>query len=328
MALTLGLDFPERFSAVGSHSAPPRTVRSISFQAGQTMRAAGAPRRRAHRPAQRACAAAAAADPWGFSTPWCPYANAETSAGLWGRPYPEGTGMSVASGEIRRQLQALFRITSPGMEGGASTLCAPAARAHGMGMPGAAGAGGQAFSDPEGPTPCAWPGKVLCRSNGTAENMLHPDRFCPVEPGSCLPNPLQEGGALMGPSSVPGPGLHWYYDLDESAPIMVTGSPTRTPRPGRYHAGLKAGQASPGGVLLAPTLDSLRRGGCDEEADSCRRMDDDFFRLDGTPMGASSYTSQSIREATSKRVGEACPGASTAAPGPAGLPGRAHGHCH
>ncbi|HRH73631.1 MAG TPA: ADP-ribosylglycohydrolase family protein [Zoogloea sp.] len=115
-------------------------------------------------------------------------------------------------------------------------------------------------------------------------------------------------GAFIGDALALGP--HWYYDLDELRADYGDWIADYTdPRPGRYHAGLKAGQASQAGVLLALTLDSLvARGGYDE-ADFCRRMDDDFFPLiDGTPMaGPGGYTSQSIREAWRRRVGEGLP---------------------
>lgn len=115
-------------------------------------------------------------------------------------------------------------------------------------------------------------------------------------------------GAFIGDALALGP--HWYYDLDELRADYgdwITGY--TDPRPGRYHAGLKAGQASQAGVLLALTLDSLVARGAYDEADFCRRLDEDFFpRIDGTPMaGPGGYTSQSIREAWRRRVGEGLP---------------------
>ena len=110
-------------------------------------------------------------------------------------------------------------------------------------------------------------------------------------------------GAFIGDALALGP--HWYYNLDElRAAYGDWISDYTTPKPGHYHAGLKAGQLSQAGVLLQLTLTSLvERGGYDE-ADFCRRMDQDFFPLiDGTPMnGPGGYTSQSIREAWRKRV--------------------------
>ena len=110
-------------------------------------------------------------------------------------------------------------------------------------------------------------------------------------------------GAFIGDALALGP--HWYYNLDElHAAYGDWISDYTTPKPGHYHAGLKAGQLSQAGLLLQLTLQSLVE--CDgyDEADFCRRMDNDFFPLiDGTPMnGPGGYTSQSIREAWRKRV--------------------------
>ena len=115
-------------------------------------------------------------------------------------------------------------------------------------------------------------------------------------------------GAFIGDALALGP--HWYYDLNQlRADYGDWISGYTDPRPGRYHAGLKAGQASQAGVLLALTLDSLVARGAYDEADFCRRMDEDFFpQIDGTPMaGPGGYTSQSIREAWRRRVGEGLP---------------------
>lgn len=110
-------------------------------------------------------------------------------------------------------------------------------------------------------------------------------------------------GAFIGDALALGP--HWYYNLDElRAAYGDWISDYTTPKPGHYHAGLKAGQLSQAGVLLQLTLTSLVECGGYDEADFCRRMDSDFFPLiDGTPMnGPGGYTSQSIREAWRKRV--------------------------
>jgi ADP-ribosylglycohydrolase len=110
-------------------------------------------------------------------------------------------------------------------------------------------------------------------------------------------------GAFIGDALALGP--HWYYDLAALRADYGDWISTYTdPRPDRYHAGMKGGQSSQAGILLALTLDSLvSRGGYDE-ADFCRRLDEDFFpQLDGTPMaGPGGYTSQSIREAWRRRV--------------------------
>lgn len=114
-------------------------------------------------------------------------------------------------------------------------------------------------------------------------------------------------GAIMGAfiGDALGLGPHWYYDLAElrrDHGEWISGY--TDPKPGRYHAGLKAGQLSQAGLILRLTTESLcQRGGYDE-ADFCRRMDEEFFPLlDGTPMnGPGGYTSQSIREAWRRRV--------------------------
>jgi ADP-ribosylglycohydrolase len=115
-------------------------------------------------------------------------------------------------------------------------------------------------------------------------------------------------GALIGDALALGP--HWYYDLDALRADYGDWIWDYTdPMPGRYHSGLKAGQPSQAGVLLALTLRSLAERGVYDEADFCRRLDKDFFPLlDGTPMsGPGGYTSQSIREAWRKRVGQGLP---------------------
>jgi len=110
-------------------------------------------------------------------------------------------------------------------------------------------------------------------------------------------------GAFIGDALALGP--HWYYDLDElHADYGDWISDYTAPKAGRYHSGMKAGQPSQAGVLLRLTLQSLVECGAYDEADFCRRLDEDFFPLiDGTPMsGPGGYTSQSIREAWRLRV--------------------------
>jgi ADP-ribosylglycohydrolase len=112
-------------------------------------------------------------------------------------------------------------------------------------------------------------------------------------------------GALIGDAL--GVGPHWYYDLDEQRRDYgdwITGY--TEPRPHRYHAGLKAGQPSQAGILTTMLLRSTVENGGYDEADFCRRLDEDLFpQLDGTPMnGPGGYTSQSIREAWRRRVEE------------------------
>lgn len=116
-------------------------------------------------------------------------------------------------------------------------------------------------------------------------------------------------GAVMGAfiGDALGLGPHWYYSLEELRRDYggwISGY--TDPRPGRYHDGLKAGQLSQAGFILRLTVRSLvDRGGYDQE-DFCRRLDEELFPLlDGTPVcGPGNYTSQSIREAWRRRVGQ------------------------
>jgi ADP-ribosylglycohydrolase len=109
-------------------------------------------------------------------------------------------------------------------------------------------------------------------------------------------------GALIGDAL--GLGPHWYYDLDEMRRDYgdwITGY--TDPKPHRYHGGLKAGQLSQAGIILVMLLRSVVENKRYDEADFCRRLDEELFpHLDGTPMhGPGGYTSQSIREAWRRR---------------------------
>lgn len=124
-------------------------------------------------------------------------------------------------------------------------------------------------------------------------------------------------GALMGAliGDALGLGPHWYYDLDalrrDFGPWI---SGYTTPKPGRYHEGLKAGDLSQAGIILTLLMESLADCGAYEEEDFCRRLDEDLFPLlDGTPAnGPGGYTSQSIREAWRRRVQQKLPWGQTA----------------
>jgi ADP-ribosylglycohydrolase len=115
-------------------------------------------------------------------------------------------------------------------------------------------------------------------------------------------------GAFIGDALALGP--HWYYDLEaQQTDYGPWISDYAAPRPGRYHAGLQAGQSSQSGWLLELTMRSLAECGRYDEADFCRRLDNDFFpRIDGTPhSGPGGYTSQSMREAYRLRVQRGLP---------------------
>ncbi|MRR58859.1 MAG: ADP-ribosylglycohydrolase family protein, partial [Deltaproteobacteria bacterium] len=129
-------------------------------------------------------------------------------------------------------------------------------------------------------------------------------------PSTSLQN--RAAGAIMGAfiGDAMGLGPHWYYDLAELRRDHGEWISDYTePKPGRYHAGLKAGQLSQAGFILELTLRSLvERDGYDEQ-DFCRRLDEELFPLlDGTPVcGPGRYTSQSIREAWRRRVQQKLP---------------------
>ncbi len=115
-------------------------------------------------------------------------------------------------------------------------------------------------------------------------------------------------GALIGDAL--GVGPHWYYDLDEmhrDYGTWITGY--TDPKPHRYHGDLKAGQLSQAGIITTMLLRSVVEGNGYDEADFCRRLDDELFpQLDGKPMsGPGGYTSQSIRETWRRRVEQHLP---------------------
>ncbi len=115
-------------------------------------------------------------------------------------------------------------------------------------------------------------------------------------------------GAFIGDALALGP--HWYYDLDELRRDYGDWITDYTdPKPGRYHAGLKAGQLSQAGFIFKLMLCSLVENDNYDEADFCRRMDEELLPLlDGTPIsGPGGYTSQSIREIWRRRVQQKLP---------------------
>ena len=112
-------------------------------------------------------------------------------------------------------------------------------------------------------------------------------------------------GALIGDAL--GLGCHWYYDLAELRKdygAWINGY--TTPKPDRYHDGMKAGQLSQTGLIFVMLLRSVAQHGEYREEDFTRRLDEELFPLlDGTPVyGPGGYTSQSIREAYRRRVQE------------------------
>ena len=114
-----------------------------------------------------------------------------------------------------------------------------------------------------------------------------------------------------------GVGPHWYYDraqLRRDHGDWISGY--TTPRPGRYHEGLAAGEPSQQGIIAELLLDQVLEDGGHQAAAFARRLDTQLFpRLDGVPgHGPGGYTSQSIRETWRKRVIEGLPWGQVAGP--------------
>jgi len=114
-------------------------------------------------------------------------------------------------------------------------------------------------------------------------------------------------GAIMGAfiGDAMGLGVHWYYDLAELHRDHGDWVKTyTTPKRGRYHDGMKAGELSQSGYILKLTIESLLR--CDgyNHEDFCSTLDKDLLPyLDAKPMsGPGGYTNQSMREIYRQRV--------------------------
>jgi ADP-ribosylglycohydrolase len=110
-------------------------------------------------------------------------------------------------------------------------------------------------------------------------------------------------GALIGDAL--GLGCHWYYDLAElrrDHGEWISGY--TTPKPERYHGGMKAGQLSQTGLIFVMLLESVTEQGEYREDDFTRRLDEELFPLlNGTAAyGPGGYTNQSVREAYRRRV--------------------------
>ncbi len=110
-------------------------------------------------------------------------------------------------------------------------------------------------------------------------------------------------GALIGDAL--GLGCHWYYNLDEQRRDYGDWiSDYTTPKPDRYHGGMRAGQLSQSGLIFVMLLESIIAKQGYQESDFTHRLDTELFPLlDGTPRhGPGGYTNQSIREAYQQRV--------------------------
>lgn len=114
-------------------------------------------------------------------------------------------------------------------------------------------------------------------------------------------------GALVGAfiGDALGLGPHWYYDLEEQYKDYGEWiDDYTTPKDGRYHAGLKAGDNSQAGYILELLTKSIIENNGYNNDDFTKRLDEDLFpKMDGTPnSGPGGYTSQSIRASYDQRV--------------------------
>jgi ADP-ribosyl-[dinitrogen reductase] hydrolase len=105
-------------------------------------------------------------------------------------------------------------------------------------------------------------------------------------------------GAVMGTliGDALGVGPHWYYDLDQLREDYSEWIDDYTaPKPDRFHAGLKAGENSQTGQVVALLLESVADLGKYNESDFCQRLDALLATLDGTPEGGR-YTDTAMRD--------------------------------
>jgi ADP-ribosylglycohydrolase len=101
-------------------------------------------------------------------------------------------------------------------------------------------------------------------------------------------------GALIGDAL--GIGPHWYYDLAELKNDYGEWiDDYTTPKAGRYHAGLTAGENSQTGQVAGFLLESLAGLRNYHESDFCLRLDALLATLDGTPEGGR-YTDVAMRD--------------------------------
>ena len=148
MALTLALNHPERFTAVGSHSgAAPHSART-PLQAGQAMRG----RRSPDGDALARQLAGRRLPPLvlihGDLDAMVSFENARASADLWLELLPEGVTARETITEVQRGTRR--KLTRSDWKTGRQP-CVRLLRVHGMGHAWSGGAARQAFSDPTGP---------------------------------------------------------------------------------------------------------------------------------------------------------------------------------
>jgi ADP-ribosyl-[dinitrogen reductase] hydrolase len=117
-------------------------------------------------------------------------------------------------------------------------------------------------------------------------------------------------GAVMGTfiGDALGVGPHWYYDMEQLKKDYGDWIDNYTsPKAGRYHTGLTAGENSQTGQVVAFLLESLAGLGNYDESDFCLRLDALLATLDGTPEGGR-YTDVAMRDVWhARKVGKKWP---------------------
>jgi len=112
-------------------------------------------------------------------------------------------------------------------------------------------------------------------------------------------------GALVGDAL--GVGPHWYYDLGRLRKDYGEWIDNYTkPKPGRFHAGLEAGENSQTGQVVTLLLESVAEHGGYNERDFTGRLDSLLDTLDGTPQGGR-YTDHAMRDVWQARKGQGRP---------------------
>ncbi len=108
-------------------------------------------------------------------------------------------------------------------------------------------------------------------------------------------------GAFIGDAL--GLGPHWYYDLDEQRKAYGEWIEGYTdPKPNRYHGGMEAGELSQTGLIMQMLLKSLAERDDYDEADFCRRLDEELLPHIHGNKGPGGYTNHSMRQVWEARV--------------------------
>lgn len=148
MAASLGVLYPQRFTAVGSHAGAAPFSADTALQAAQAMTG-----RRGPDGAEVALRLAGQRPPpllliHGDADHVVSYRNAEAAAALWLAQLPSGTRQSASEDAVRRGNRRALTRCDWRADGKPYVRLL---KVHGLGHAWSGGAAGQAFSDPSGP---------------------------------------------------------------------------------------------------------------------------------------------------------------------------------